>query len=102
MKYLNYLHLLGLICLFLLENANSWLPPSGMSLFDALDMNKDGIITQEEGLTNPSKAVARKWVTLLEKIPKSVVERGITRKKFYDLSSTMIFNRNEGTMTGQI
>ena len=75
-----------LIFLFLFQNANSWDSPSGISFFDVVDSNKDGKITEEEGLTNPNKAVVKEWVKLLEKFPKHIVERGITRKKFDDLS----------------
>ena len=85
MTSLNYLGPLGLISLFLIKNGNPSL--SGISIFEVVDVNKDGIVTEEEGMTNPNKAVVKEWVSLVENIRKYVVDGGITHKEFYDLSS---------------
>ena len=68
MKLLNVSGLLGLISWCLIKNANLWNSPSGMSLFDELDSNKDGKITEEEGLTHPNMAIVRQWAAMLKKI----------------------------------
>ena len=86
MKYLNYLGLLGVICLFLLQNVYPWLPPNGMDLFEAVDLNNDGIVTPEESFTSPNKAVVQQWEAFLQKNQHVVVKGGITRKKFQELS----------------
>lgn len=85
MKFWKFLGSLGVICLFLFPNANPYLLPSGMSLFDMVDMDKDGIITKAEGLTHPNKAVVKEWVLLLKKIPKRGLQDGLTRNEFHDL-----------------
>ena len=85
MAILIYPSLIGVISLFLFQNSEPSLSPSGMSLFDIVDMNNDGIVTAKEALTNPNKAIVTKWITLVENVPKNVVEKGITRKEFYGI-----------------
>ena len=79
---LKYHGLLGVIFLCGLRNERSWNSEAGLLPFDAVDMNKDGIITEEEGLANPNNAVVKQWVALLEKIPKDAQEGGVSRKEY--------------------
>ena len=84
MNSTNCIGFLCLISLFLATNVNSWLPPEGITFFEVVDRNKDGIVTEEEGLTNPNKYIVKEWVALLHKLPMHVVKGGITRREFYD------------------
>ena len=68
----------------LVTHVNSWLPPKGMSFFEVVDRNKDGIVTEDEGLTNPNKYIVKEWVALLQKLSMYFVKRGITRREFHD------------------
>ena len=86
MQSVNYLGWLGVICLFLFKNVYPWLPPNGMELFEAVDLNNDGIVSSEESFTSPNKAVAIKWAAFVQKNQNVIVKGGITRKKFQELS----------------
>lgn len=87
MQFWRFLGSLCVICLFLFTNANPFSLPRGMPLFDMVDMNKDGVITNEEGLTHPNKAIVKQWLLLLKKIPKRALQDGLTRKEYYKLLS---------------
>ena len=69
----------------MIKNANA-LFSSGFSLFDKVDLNKDGIVAQEEGHANPNKAITREWILVEKKIPQGVLADGITRREFIQLS----------------
>ena len=84
MKFLDYLGFL--ICLFLIKNVYSWNTETGISLFDAADLNKDDRITEDEVLTSPNKAIVKEWVALLEKFPNYVKSEGINRTEFMHLT----------------
>ena len=68
----------------LVNDTFSWKSPSGVSFFDVVDLDKDGKITEEEGFTNPNKAIVKKWVALIGSIPLASIEDGLTRKEFED------------------
>ena len=84
MKLFICLGLLNLISLFLIKKSHQWKSSSGVSFFEVADVNKDGKITEEEGLTNPNQAIVKEWVAILEKIPKHLLIEGLTRLEYDD------------------
>ena len=83
MNILSSLCSLGLIYTFVPKSGDAWFW-NGMSIFDEMDLDRDGIITKHERYTNPNEAILKAWVLREEKIPADVLNGGITRREFYD------------------
>ena len=75
------------VCLILIRNVNAWFGRD-ISFFDIVDLNKDGIITKEEGHTNPNKTIVKEWMILENMVPEYVLKEGLTRRELYELSRT--------------
>ena len=79
---LTNLGLLNIILVYPLKLAHPWKSPNAISFFETADLDKDGRITEEEGLTNPNKAIVKEWVSILEDVPKSHLKNGLTRSEY--------------------